>query len=81
MTTSPTLDTTVIEILADVLNEPGAALAAQPILAAHEWDSLASLEALAQLESRFGVTLDLRSFHGARTVDDMVDLVRSAVGA
>ncbi len=65
----------VRRIVAEVLDEPVGALDENPILAAHEWDSLASLEALAQLESEFAVSLDLRSFHAARTVDDMVDLV------
>jgi acyl carrier protein len=81
MTASPALDTTVLEILADVLDEPADALTAHPVLAAHEWDSLASLEALAQIESRFGISLDLRSFHAARTVDDMVGLVEAALRA
>ena len=81
MTASPALDTTVLEILALVLDEPAHALTTQPVLAAHDWDSLASLEALAQLESRFAINLDLRSFHAARTVDDMVGLVESALRA
>ncbi|WP_433649994.1 acyl carrier protein [Micromonospora zamorensis] len=65
----------VRRIVAEVLDEPLRAFTDNPTLAAHRWDSIASLEALAQLESEFGVTLDLRSFHAARTVDDMVDLV------
>lgn len=62
-------------IVADVLDEPVDAMDANPVLAAHAWDSRVSLEALAQLEAAFAVTVDLRSFHAARTVDDLVDLV------
>jgi acyl carrier protein len=68
----------VLNTLSEVLNEPVDDLRAQPVLAAHEWDSLASLEALAQLESRLAVTLDLRAYHAARTVDDLIDLVAAA---
>jgi acyl carrier protein len=71
----------VLDILAEVLNESVDDLCAHPILATHGWDSLASLEALAQFEHRFAVTLDLRSFHAARTVEEMVVLVEDAVGA
>lgn len=65
----------VRQIVAEVLDEPVSAMDANPVLAAHEWDSRVSLEALAQLEAAFVVTVDLRSFHAARTVDDLVDLV------
>ena len=45
------------------------------MLAAHEWDSTSSLDALSQLETGLGVRVDLRAFHAARTVADVVDLV------
>jgi acyl carrier protein len=61
-----------------VLGEPEAALRDQPVLAAHDWDSLASLEALAQLESRYDICLDLRAYHAARRVQDLVALVVTA---
>jgi acyl carrier protein len=67
---------TVCKILSDVLHESVADLLAQPVLAAYEWDSLSSLEALSQLESRLAITLDLRSFQAVRTVQDLVDLVQ-----
>jgi len=65
----------VLGILSEVLEEPVDALREQPILAVHEWDSITSLLTLSQLESQFGITLDLRSYHAARTVGDLVDLV------
>jgi acyl carrier protein len=77
MSTSITIEEQIVEILADVLDEPAAALTEEPTLAAHQWDSLASLEALAQLESRFGVNLDLSRFHAAHTVAELVELVRT----
>ncbi|GAA2561169.1 hypothetical protein GCM10010435_36010 [Winogradskya consettensis] len=80
-TPAATTGTTVAEILAGVLDEPAAALREQPILAAHDWDSLTSLEALAQLEARFHVSLDLTAFNAARTVDDMTALVTAATPA
>ncbi|GAA2463866.1 acyl carrier protein [Winogradskya humida] len=76
MTTSAVATaTTVAEILAGVLDEPAAALREQPILAAHDWDSITSLEALAHLEAHFDMSLDLTAFNAARTVDDLTALV------
>jgi acyl carrier protein len=81
MTDMATLRDNVVDILAGVLGEPVHDLVAHPILAEHEWDSVLSLEALAQLEARLGIGLDLRDYHGARTIDDLVDLVATAVTA
>jgi len=75
------IDTTVLDTVGEVLNEPVGNLRTRPVLAAYEWDSVASLEVLAQLESRLRVTLDLRTYHGARTLQDLVDLVAAAVAA
>lgn len=77
MSTSATIEEQIVGILADVLGEPVTALADDPVLAAHHWDSLTSLEALAQLESRFGLTLDLQRFHAAHTVGELTALVRA----
>jgi acyl carrier protein len=71
----------VLNTLSGVLNEPVADLRAQPVLAVHDWDSLASLEVLSQLESRLGVTLDLRTYHAARTVEDLTGLVAAAAAS
>ncbi|MCC8250179.1 acyl carrier protein [Saccharothrix luteola] len=80
MTDTPTTDTTVeqsvLEILAGALDVSVDVLRDEPVLARHEWDSISSLDALAQLENRLDVTLDLRAFHAARTVEDVVALVR-----
>jgi len=81
MRTTPAIETAVLRIAAEVLNEPAAAFHAQPVLAAHNWDSLVSLEAFAQLEGDFGVRLDLRAFHACRTVGDLAALVADAVTA
>lgn len=37
--------------------------------------SITTLLTLSQLESRFGITVDLRSYHATRTVDDLINLV------
>ncbi|MFC4907218.1 acyl carrier protein [Actinomadura gamaensis] len=66
---------TVTEIIEEVLGEIPGELSPDDVLAARKWDSIASLEALAQLEGRFGVSLDLRRFHAARTAAEMADLV------
>ena len=65
----------VLDILSEALEESVDDLRANRVLATHEWDSITSLLSLAQLESQFGVTLDLRAYHAARTVDDLVKLV------
>lgn len=65
----------VLETLAQVLDTPQDDFRADPVLAHHAWDSLSSLEALSILERRLGVDFDLRTFHAARTVDDLVRLI------
>jgi acyl carrier protein len=65
----------VLETLGQVLDTPVDNLRANPVLATHAWDSLSSLEALVILEKRLGVDFDLRTFHAARTVDDLVRLI------
>jgi len=66
---------TVLAILSDVLRVPADDLRRQPVLASYQWDSLAMLEALAQLESSLGVSLDLRFYQQARTVEDLLALI------
>jgi acyl carrier protein len=73
-----TLRGTVVRVLADVLEATPEQLLAKPTLAVHNWDSLASLEALAALEAELHITLDLRDYHRARDVDDLVELVATA---
>jgi acyl carrier protein len=75
VTEAATVEDTVLDVLSDVLHEPVDGLRQQPILAVYEWDSLSSLEALSQLESRLQISLDLRSYQAVRTVADLVDLV------
>lgn len=79
MTTQDSVGSRVREVLRDVLARPAADLGGATALASLGWDSLASLEALAQLETEFGITLDLRSFHQAHTIGALVDLVAKAV--
>jgi acyl carrier protein len=71
----PMVEAIVLEILADALDESVDNLRRQRVLAAYEWDSITTLLTLAQLESRFGITVDLRSYHATRTVDDLIHLV------
>jgi len=78
MTDAAAIEHTVVTILSDVLHESVEDLRNHPVLAAYDWDSLSSLEALAQLESQLGVTLDLRSYQAARRISDLVDLVQNA---
>jgi acyl carrier protein len=78
MSESASVERTVVNILSDVLHESVEDLRAHPVLAAYDWDSLSSLEALSQLESQLGITLDLRSYQAARTISDLVDLVQHA---
>jgi acyl carrier protein len=65
----------VLDILAETLDESVDDLCRQRVLAEYDWDSITMLLTLAQLESRFGITVDLRSYHATRTVDDIIDLV------
>lgn len=75
MSESTEVEQTVLVILSDVLRVPVDDLRQQPVLASYQWDSLAMLEALAQLESSLGVSLDLRFYQQARTVDDLLALI------
>jgi acyl carrier protein len=73
----PEIEETVLDILSEALDESVDDLRTQRVLALYEWDSITTLLTLSQLEAHFGVTLDLRSYHAARTVDDLVNLVSS----
>jgi acyl carrier protein len=75
------IEATIVDILSEVLEEPAARLRGHPVVAAYGWDSMASLTAFAQIESRLQVTLDLHRYHEARTIDDLVGFVMSAVAA
>jgi acyl carrier protein len=74
MTTSTSVEQTVLDVLSQILDTTADELRAQPTLASHDWDSFSSLEALAQLESALGVRFDLRAFNSAVTVDDVIAL-------
>jgi acyl carrier protein len=80
-TTTASVRETILAVLSEVLFEPAEALRAQPVLAVHAWDSVTSLVALVRIEERLKVSLDLRSYHGARSVDDLADLVVAAGAA
>ncbi|MFE5816150.1 acyl carrier protein [Streptomyces sp. NPDC056479] len=75
MSDSVSIEESVREIIADVLGADPADIPADTALAALGWDSMNSMEALVRLEKQFAVDLDLRSFHAAYTVTDMVALV------
>lgn len=69
----------VLAIVSEVLDVPVQGVVDDPVLATHAgWDSLRSLELLAQVEKKFRVSLDLRRYHAGRTVDDLVDLISGA---
>lgn len=66
----------VLAIASEVLDVPIQGVVNEPVLAAHtDWDSLRSLELLAQVEKKFSVSLDLRRYHAGRTIDDLVDMI------
>ncbi|MEF9904744.1 acyl carrier protein [Streptomyces sp. P9-A2] len=69
------IEETVTDIIADVLGADPADVPPDTALAALGWDSMNSMEALLRLEKRFAVGLDLRSFHDAHTVAEMVALI------
>lgn len=68
----------VLRVLSEILEVPGEELRARPELAAHQWDSMTSLEALCCLERQFSVRLDLQVFNRSRTVWDMVALISAS---
>jgi acyl carrier protein len=76
---SDELERTVVDALTAVLAETEERVRAQPVLAHHGWDSLRMLGVLAQLENELQITLDLRAYHAARTLDDIVRVVRETV--
>lgn len=74
------VEAAVLRILGEVLETTPRELGERPELAEHGWDSLALLEAFAQLESRFGGRLDFRACQEARTVADLVSAVTADEG-
>jgi acyl carrier protein len=79
MATSDSVKSAVCETISDVLSLSAEDLGDETVLAANGWDSLVSLEALAQFEAQFRISLDLRLFHSARTIGQMIQLVEKAV--
>ncbi|KOX05180.1 MULTISPECIES: acyl carrier protein [unclassified Streptomyces] len=75
MSESDSIEESVTEIIADVLGADPADIPADAALAALGWDSMNSMEALVRLEKECAVSLDLRSFHAAYTVTEMVALI------
>jgi acyl carrier protein len=76
---SDELERAVVNVLTSVLAETEERVRAQPVLAHHGWDSLRMLGVLAQLENELQITLDLRAYQSARTVGDLVRVVRETV--
>ena len=70
----------LVNMLSEVMGTTPDELRETPVLAAHPWDSLTNLEALVQVETLWKVSLDLRAYLGARTVDELVELIVSARG-
>ncbi|MFJ9003814.1 acyl carrier protein [Streptomyces canus] len=75
MSESDSIEESVTEVIADVLGAEPAEIPEDTALAALGWDSMNSMEALVRLEKQFDVSLDLRSFHAAYTVAEMVALI------
>lgn len=70
----------VMRILGAVLEEDASAVHGADRLAGYSnWDSVSTLEVLAGIERQAGVRLDLRKFHDAQAVEDLIDLVWSEV--
>jgi acyl carrier protein len=80
MSNGAQIDAVVLDILSEVLREPADEFQREPVLAAHAWTSLASLEVLAQLEDQLGIELDLRAFNAVRTVKALVEFARAGLG-
>jgi acyl carrier protein len=78
---SDDLERTVLKVLTSVLAETEERVRAQPVLAHHGWDSLRMLGVLAQLEKKLQITIDPRGYQSARTLDDIVRVVRETVEA
>lgn len=70
----------VVDVLADVLEVPADSLTPETALADVEnWDSMAALEVLVQIEDGVGSQLDLSAYHTVSTVGELIDLASSAV--
>jgi acyl carrier protein len=68
----------VIGVLADVLNTDRAALTSDTELGSLEdWDSMAALELLIQLESELRLKMNLQNYNELHTVGQLVDLVEA----
>jgi acyl carrier protein len=68
----------VIEVLADVLEVPSANLNRDSELDSFDnWDSMAALEVLMQLESSLRLRLNLQNYNELRTVGELIDLAEA----
>jgi acyl carrier protein len=68
----------VIGVLADVLNTDRVALNSDTELGSLEdWDSMAALELLIQLESELRLKVNLQNYNELRTVGQLIELVEA----
>ncbi|HEX4703410.1 MAG TPA: acyl carrier protein [Pseudonocardiaceae bacterium] len=68
----------VIGVLADVLDTEIAAVTPDTEFSSLEdWDSMAALEVLMQLESELQLQLNLRNYNELRTVGDLIGLAEA----
>ena len=68
----------VIGVLADVLNTDRAALNSDTEFGSLEdWDSMAALELLIQLESELRLKMNLQNYNELRTVGQLIELVEA----
>lgn len=68
----------VIDVLADVLEVPSADLNRDSELGSFDnWDSMAALEVLMQLESSLRLRLNLQNYNELRTVGELIDLAEA----
>jgi acyl carrier protein len=82
--TPPVTDTIgpdVLAILRRVCRKPVEVSAHSTLAADLGFDSLQTLEFVAELEDRFGITVPIEQVPSIQTVDEAVNCVRSLVGA
>lgn len=70
-----------IRLVEEILEVDSGTVTVGDSLDAIDWDSLADLGFIAEIDSRFSVALNAQKLAASTTVDDLYRLVTEAVGA
>lgn len=70
-----------IEFVEETLEVDSGTVSLTDVLDDIEWDSLANISFIAEVDTRFGVSLDSEKLAKSETVSDLLDLLTGAISS